>query len=1290
MIRQLALALLLAVAGVSVAGPSVFWASDPVRPGEAVMVVGDALGDQPKVSMARFGDGDPGTPVDPRKVPLAVGAGPVQALQVAAGSLKFVVPKELYAGLYFFDIRTQGDSTWGLLNRPEVWWAQGDLGRAGSPGGWLRIFGKNLANTGKLPITVELQGPRRLRLKASGDEFALRVALPADTAEGEYKLFTHNGWGERMGWSEPIAITVRKPGAAPAKRLNVLDFGADGRGEADDTEAIGAGVAALKQAGGGTLFFPRGRYRVTDTLELPPQVTLQGEGRELTCIFWPDVQDPLPAQIKGTDHFTLEDLTFYASNYSRFVVADGGPTSGGSVRLRRVTVRADRYRGHPTEEEVARRLKAGGGNQCPLLSFGGPDVEITDCDLYSSGMVFWLSGLRGATIAGNTLTNGRWGWYSLSGSDGVVFENNRIIGGDLMATGGGLNCLDGSNFSQHVYYAHNSLTTMFGWDREAMTSDAGGGAYYGKVAGVKDCTVTVAEDIKDQGHDWKGGGLYILDGRGAGQYRRVVSARGREIVVDRPWQVPPDGTSTVTCCAFQGRCLFLDNDFTDAGIALQFYGNAMEHICAGNRSTRTAGFHNFGMIYSDGIQPNWYLQWLDNEIIEGNVYRGDHDNSREAGEAHIGVYAFPPRPDWDVPLTLGTVIRRNRLDSNAHIMLGCEWSGGGFERAGRYVRDVLVEGNTIKNADLGVFAYATAEGVVVRGNSYEGVKRPLGGPGLARAFVTSAEQEAGLRASLQSLVSDLGLKVQVTRWPEVRTALATIRQLPDGSAEVEALRTRALRAALGHVAEQRPQGLPLSALAQTLGLSVRMPWETPAHVDLQNRPAGGPSALDLILTETTPLGEPLTVTAEVTPPEGWTSRPSAPVELSPKAPAKLNIPLVIPPGAWSAYDLAVTLSLAVGDTPLKLTTIITAGSGYLRKWMLLGPLPNRSGQALDITLLPPDDGLDLDGEYDGASGKIKWQPWEDGDWLRFNDLYPKEKSLVAYAVGCVNSPRAMPAEVQVGGAASFALTVNGEPVASVARSSAAGPGSDRVPISLRQGDNVLTFKLTSAAVDWAFVCNLTPAKGGPPLKGVTVISPAQFRGRACFAPPKKRAPVETGPLQHTAGVDWKLVWADDFDRPALGARWRVGGGKWAIHGPFVQGSDVAFLCYAEAIPAPVRIEYDARAAGTTPGDLSACWLAKPDEYNSGYLFGFGSNGNTLDKLLVNGEQVVTAPGPLVKPGKWHHVIAQVLATGRAQLIVDDQLAFDYQGKTPGAPLFPGLWAWNSEGAFARVRIFRGP
>lgn len=66
--------------------------------------------------------------------------------------------------------------------------------------------------------------------------------------------------------------------------LTVKEFGAVGDGDADDTVKIQAAIDAVADAGGGQVFFPRGVYRISDSLILKSDVTLQGEGNQISRI----------------------------------------------------------------------------------------------------------------------------------------------------------------------------------------------------------------------------------------------------------------------------------------------------------------------------------------------------------------------------------------------------------------------------------------------------------------------------------------------------------------------------------------------------------------------------------------------------------------------------------------------------------------------------------------------------------------------------------------------------------------------------------------------------------------------------------------------------------------------------------------------------------------------------------------------------------------------------------------------------------------------------------------------
>lgn len=717
------------------AEPAIFWNSDPVRPGEAVVVVGEGFGDQPTVEVARLPD-SPAT--EPSAAPSAWPAESqkVEAVQASNQSVKFVLPATLKSGVLAYRITGPGGAVVGLLNRPRVWWAQGDLGVSASPGGWVRTLGKNLGAGPEAKTMLRLQGPKTVLLAAQADTFAGKVALPADLPTGDYQLAVQSGFGGNAAWSLPLAIAVAARPAWPQTVFNVKDLGAEGNGVKDDTGAVQAAIEKAGQAGGGVVYFPRGRYRLSEGLTIPRFTVLRGEKRELAALCWADFPTPPEALVKGTNSFGLEDLTLYAKNHRHVIVGDlGSVPEAGSVFLRRLRVRADLYRGHPTPEEVDKlfrdslRWSTGGGDTVRL---GGRAIEITDCDLYGSGRALFLSRTRGGLVAGNQFYNGRWGWYCISGSDGLIFEDNTLTGGDLMSTGGGLNCLDGSSYSQNIYYARNQLRLMHGWDREAMTSDAGGEAYFGKLQTVQGAKLTLAAEPKHPGREWIGAGVFVLNGKGAGQYRRVKSHQGKTVELDQPWTVEPDANSDLCITMFQGHYLIVDNQFTDSG-AMQFYGTSIECFVSGNRGTRMQGFRGLGLWYH-GFQPSWFCQFLDNQITEGNYYHWDG-----AAEAFIEVMGAK-HGDYDGSLNRGSVVRRNRLDGNAHV------------RVAGTCRDAIVEGNRVQDADQGVFVSRQCADVLVRANEFQRVLREV------------VDEEAIRKAAEERLKRYLGRREPVAVW----------------------------------------------------------------------------------------------------------------------------------------------------------------------------------------------------------------------------------------------------------------------------------------------------------------------------------------------------------------------------------------------------------------------------------------------------------------------------------------------------------------------------------------------
>ena len=687
--------------------PAVFWASDPVRPGETAMVIGENLSGGSAVELARVPDGRAGKPGGAFAWPKrGVSVAP---LQPGRQSVKFAVPADLKPGLFAVRIATGGGSAVRVLNAPQIWWAQGDAGTTATPGGWVRAFGKNLGWKASDKLSkplLRLEGPRALSLTAEADAESARAALPADLPEGTYRLFLHNGAGGRAGWSEPVELTVSRRAAWPQTVYNVTNFGAQADGVKDDTAAVQSALQAAATNGGGIVYFPRGRYALSDALNVPRRTVLQGEREDWVALAWPDLPKPPEALVQGTNLFGVESLTVYVNHHRHVIAAAlGDKPESGDVFLRHVRVRADAYRGHPTVDEVDARLResmkwsTGGGD---TVRMGGCNIEITDCDFYGTGRALFLSRVRGGRVSGNRFFNGRWGWYCISGSDGLIFENNEICGADLMSTGGGLNCLDGSRYSQNVYYAGNRLHLMHGWDREAMTSDAGGEAYSGKAVSAEGATLTLAGKPGWRNRDWRGAAVFVLAGRGAGQCRRVAGQGEQSVTVDRPWTVEPGTNSDICITMFQGHYLIIGNAFADCG-PMQFYGTAVENTVARNTGARMSGFRSKGLWYH-GYQPNWYCQFFDNTISEGNYY---HWSSAADSVLEVTGLRHPP---YEGPMNLGAVVRGNRLESGSHIHIDGD------------TRDAVVEANRVANSDLGIFVSKKTSGVLVRNNTFDHVR----------------------------------------------------------------------------------------------------------------------------------------------------------------------------------------------------------------------------------------------------------------------------------------------------------------------------------------------------------------------------------------------------------------------------------------------------------------------------------------------------------------------------------------------------------------------------------------
>jgi len=281
---------------------------------------------------------------------------------------------------------------------------------------------------------------------------------------------------------------------------------------------------------------------------------------------------------------------------------------------------------------------------------------------------------------------------------------------------------------------------------------------------------------------------FIVDGKGAGQYRWVTHYEGSKITLEREWDLPPDETSFVTISGFNGRHLFINNTAVDTGTLIQLYPPNLECILSGNRSIRASNINSLGKLrkLKDSdlvlVEPSWYNQFLDNHVVTGNTWGGGSTQIDRwiGGECTLNIWGWEvsyysiegrdqdefltpevlnaitgePEPRAkSIPISRFQIVRRHQVDNNSSI------------RIHGAVADVLIEGcdlnlsrkgirvdqemNYQQPADIGQLfdfdpepsetnrpiPFLAPEGVVIRNNKFREVEIPYSGTALNEALL---------------------------------------------------------------------------------------------------------------------------------------------------------------------------------------------------------------------------------------------------------------------------------------------------------------------------------------------------------------------------------------------------------------------------------------------------------------------------------------------------------------------------------------------------------------------------
>jgi hypothetical protein len=481
---------------------------------------------------------------------------------------------------------------------------------------------------------------------------------------------------------------------------------------------------------------------------------------------------PHPFLIRGPGHFEVEDMAIYAVNHRAGILSDFPDTAPGAghVKIHRVVMRLNRFINvqrtgrhyADADEAFLRRWKdepKGGANCQGAIHLSGPNLEVIDCDIYSSMSAVIFNGASGV-IARNRIGGTGRSWTVMGRKTRkLIFEENLCLDGGICLLNVHITAShegklgEASNFSRELYCARNSIEDCYVLDRDGgFVSDFHSplGIYTGWAKRSEGAKTTLASSMQggNLSSQWAGAMVSVLDGKGAGQVRFMKSLEGDGVETDEPWQVPLDETSFVSISKTLYRGLFVDNLVKDAGNAVSLWGGGVEMVVAGNRSERGGAFNQITLCHGDQFIPGMRAQFLDNVITEGINWGASYVFPRGS---LIGTYTYTPldferviqknkgqpvtAPDYHGPLAVDQIFRRNRIDSAGHFY------------AGGMVGNILFEAGEVKHSRIGVDIRETGgrwddsllEGgpvdVLIRNNKMTDVSQPFSGDYLKNAKI---------------------------------------------------------------------------------------------------------------------------------------------------------------------------------------------------------------------------------------------------------------------------------------------------------------------------------------------------------------------------------------------------------------------------------------------------------------------------------------------------------------------------------------------------------------------------
>ena len=549
------------------------------------------------------------------------------------------------------------------VNRPEIWSISVNKSY---PGGTVATFGKNqnrssmdhrpyaiLKNVedGSIVRLINAQSPSYLY---DCQEYCTEFDIPKDAPSGKYKLYINAKRGTDLGWSEPVDFeidanisvveyfnskwnrTVTDTTKMPKAAIKTVTAPVEGN-FVDMYDEIQSAIDSLEQTGG-IVLLSAGTFGISQTLLVKPGVVLIGAGKGATTIcgvegqaFKQDWSTVYFAERYDDLHYhaTAQDWGNYMVNYNQNALVQvlsnsgvegicfrlGGGAAIGvllandnkeplvNTFVNRVLV--DNCGGTIHEHGVG--MEAFGAYCCGVMGVSKSyNLVVWDSEFKALMPAEFLPGKHESM----KIVNNRFVCVPRQKNEtyfdscyNCIFAQNEFVGGrrSLMAQFGFDNNWVYQNRSIDVARSENAL--------EVYMSEYGTGFWSGRPVESKANYFTVAE-IDDETVQYINAPEHkvyacIIDGRGLGQYREIISAKDNKLTLKEEWTVIPDETTVFTIMLATVRNMWVDNSSSlSNGQTQLIYGAGLENVIVGHMIDMSAAIIMQAMYYIPGTQNN--------------------------------------------------------------------------------------------------------------------------------------------------------------------------------------------------------------------------------------------------------------------------------------------------------------------------------------------------------------------------------------------------------------------------------------------------------------------------------------------------------------------------------------------------------------------------------------------------------------------------------------------------------------------------------------------------------------